>query len=236
MLQLFGTTEHLPRILVQSTTAYFALLIFARLLGAKQVGQLTFFHYAVGITIGSIAGTTAMSREVSALEGVASIAVIALLAYLTSLAGLKSRGLRGWLEGRPVILVKNGQIMERNLGRARLNFDDLTALLRAKGAFELADVEFALLETTGDLSLLRKSQRQPLTPADLNVPTDYHGLSAKLVMEGRVLHDSLARLHLTEKWLHAQLGAMGLNISDVAYAELTTTGELYVDRKRDTIK
>lgn len=235
MLELVGTTQHLPRIMVQSTVAYFALLVFARLLGAKQVGQLTFFHYVVGITIGSLAGTMALSNQVSALEGVVSIGLIALLAFLTSLVGVKSRALRGWLEGRPVILVKNGQIMEQNLGQAGMNLDDLTALLRAKGAFEVADVEFALLETTGELSLLLKSQHQPLTPATLKVPTAYHGLSVKLVMEGQILHDSLRMVNLTEEWLRGQLAERGLGLADVAYAELDTTGKLYVDRKQDKV-
>lgn len=220
---------------MQTTLAYIGLLLFTRLLGAKQVGQLTFFHYAVGITIGSMAGMTALSKDVSALEGVAAIGLISLLAFMTSMAGLKSRALRGWLEGRPVVLIKNGKIMEKNLGQARLNFDDLTTLLRAKGAFEVADVEFALLETTGELSLLLKSQRQPLTPADLKVPTQYHGLSTKLVMEGRILHDSLRMVGLSEAWLRTKLAARGVDLADVAYAELDTTGKLYVDSRKDHV-
>ncbi|HWI62561.1 MAG TPA: DUF421 domain-containing protein [Symbiobacteriaceae bacterium] len=209
--------------------------MFTRLLGAKQIGQLTFFHYVVGISIGSIAGTTSVSGQVSAFEGVASIAVWSLMAVITTWISLKSRAIRGWLEGRPVVVIKNGQIMEENLTHARMNLDDLSALLRSKGAFEVADVEFAVLETTGEMSLLLKSQHQPLTAGTLKVPTEYHGLSTKLVIDGRIQTDNLKLVHLSEAWLCQQLAQRGItDLSEVIYAELDTSGKLYVDRRQDS--
>jgi uncharacterized membrane protein YcaP (DUF421 family) len=231
-----GTTQHLPRIIVQSAVCYTALLLFSRLLGAKQIGQLTFFHYVVGISMGSIAGSTSVSTGVSALEGITAFAVWSLMAVLTSWISLKFRALRGLVEGRPVILVKNGQIMEENLQHARMNLDDLTALLRAKGAFEAGDVEFALLETTGELSVLLKSQQQPLTAGTLHIPTSYHGLSIKLVEDGHLITDNLAMVHFTVDRLHSKLEELGMkDLSEVAYAELDTTGKLYVDWRRDHV-
>lgn len=170
--------------------------MFTRLLGAKQIGQLTFFHYVVGISIGSIAGTTSVSGQVSAFEGVASIAVWSLMAVITTWISLKSRAIRGWLEGRPVVVIKNGQIMEENLTHARMNLDDLSALLRSK---------------------------------------EYHGLSTKLVIDGRIQTDNLKLVHLSEAWLCQQLAQRGItDLSEVIYAELDTSGKLYVDRRQDS--
>ncbi|WP_167935749.1 DUF421 domain-containing protein [Halothermothrix orenii] len=112
--------------------------------------------------------------------------------------------------------------------------EDLRAQLRDKGIFRMADVEFAILETSGQLSVLKKSQQQPVTRNDLNLQTNYEGLSRKIIFEGKIMKDKLRELNLTEKWLKDELKKQGItDIKDVMYAALDTQGNLFVDKYHD---
>lgn len=230
-MSLLGRTENVPSVLLQTAFAYLALLICARLLGKKQVGQLTFFHYVTGISLGSVAATTAVSRQVSIWEGLSALGLWTVLTWITSWVSMKSMNVRKVLEDEPSTLIRNGKIVESEMYRSQMTLEDLKAMLRAKGAFQLADVEFAVLETTGDLSVLKKTQQQPVTAHDLGIPTTYMGLATSLVSDGKILRRSLERLHLSEEWLMGELQRQGVeDVDQVVYAELDTQGRLYVDR------
>lgn len=232
LLRMLGETKHVPQILLQTACSYLILLAITRLLGKKQMGQLTFFHYVTGITIGSVAASVSVDDQISVWEGLASMGLWGVLVMLTSIVSMRSRPMRHLLDGQPTVLIESGKILDRNLAALRMNLEDLTSLLRAQGAFNLKDVEFALLEPTGNLSVLLKSQYQPLTPHDLHVPTKYHGLSHALVMDGEVQERNLERVGLTREWLLSELRKQGVSSpQEVMFSELDTQGDLYVNKK-----
>lgn len=221
-------------VIIRAIIAFFLLLIVTRLMGKTQISQLNFFDYIIGITIGSTASTMATDMNTPALSGATSILVWSGLAIAMDRLTLKNIYMRKIIEGEPTVVIKNGKIMEEAMARANYDVSELLRELRYKGIFELSQVEEAVLETNGDLSVLPKSQHRPVTPQDLNLDTEYKGMPQILVVDGNIAHHRLAELNLTEDWLKQQLNNMGINdLSEVVVAQLDTTGKLYVDRKSD---
>jgi len=221
-------------VIIRSLIAFFALLSLVRLTGKQQMSELTFFDYVVGITIGSVAATLSVQLNQNTTATLAGMIIWGLLPILLAYLSLHSVWVRKVVEGEATVVIENGKIMEQNLARIRLSIDDLLSGLRAKNVFNVADVEFALFETNGKLSIQLKSQKRPLTPADLNRPTRYEGLPTTLIDDGKALQDALQSLGLSRAWLRYQLGKQQINdFATVALAQLDTVGNLYVDMKDD---
>lgn len=150
---------------------------------------------------------------------------------------LKWRRASKHIEGEPVIIIMNGEIMEETMKKLRYRLSDLLVELRNKDIFDISQVEFAVLETDGKLSVLKKSQFQPLTPRDLNIPTSYSGISSELIYDGIVVEQNLKQLNLDRDWLDKELRKKGLtNPVEVFVALLDTSGNLYIDTYRDHVK
>lgn len=215
----------------------FALLgILTRLVGRKLLAQMSYFDFVVGITIGSISG----SYVVQAVKGTWILIAPVLLAACTiafDYAHLRSLRLRKLATGEPVIIMQNGNILEKNMKKARYHLDDLEMQLRDKDVFDFAEVEFAVLEPHGQLSVLKKSQFQPITPKDMNQSPPYKGLSTELIKDGDILEQNLQQLNLTKEWLMQQLKSRNIeNIKDVVYASVNTDKVLYTSIRQDNIK
>ncbi|MFZ5639482.1 MAG: DUF421 domain-containing protein, partial [Bacillota bacterium] len=156
------------------------------------------------------------------------------LALLLQLITLKSRKLSKLIDSDPVVVIKNGKILEQNMAKMRYTTKELMEQLRLKGAFNLGDVEFAILETNGDLSVLKKSQHQPVTPKDMNMPTQYTGLPVQVILEGEVIRENLVKSGVSLNWLLGEVKKQGItNIKDIFVASLDTSGNLYIDRYND---
>ncbi|MEW6662198.1 MAG: DUF421 domain-containing protein [Bacillota bacterium] len=225
-------------VFMQTVLAFTAILVYARILGKQQIGQLTFFEYITGITFGSIAATLATdigpTRTAMHFLG---LTVFAALTYLLGLISLNNRPARKVIGGEPTVVVHNGKVLESNMRKMRYNLDELQMQLREKGFFRMSDVEFALLEPNGSLSVLPKSQLRPVTPKDLQISTEYEGLSTEMVIDGKIIHQNLDQLGLNKEWLMQQLSQMGVtDIKQVAYASLGTNGKLYIDLVKDDLQ
>jgi uncharacterized membrane protein YcaP (DUF421 family) len=223
-------------VLIRSVISFAVLLVLMRLMGKQQMAELTFFDYVVGITIGSIAATLSVQLNQNTTSTLAGLVIWALLPIGLAYLSLKSVWIRKVVEGEATVVVENGKILEQNLAKLRLSMDDFLSQLRIKNIFNVADVEFALFETSGKLSVQLKSQRQPLTPADLKLPTQYTGLPTTLIEDGKVLKDALKSLNLSRAWLQYQLAKQNITDTDqVSLAQLDTTGQLYVDLQGDRL-
>jgi uncharacterized membrane protein YcaP (DUF421 family) len=227
----------LVKVILQTILAFSAIMVYTRLLGKQQIGQLTFYEYVNGITFGSIAAV--LATDIAAGRAWLHLAGLTLFAFLTYLMGsvaMKSRPVRKLVAGEPTIVVHNGKILEENMRKMRYNLDELTMQLREKNIFNLADVEYAILEPNGNLSVLPKSQKRPATPADLGVSTPYEGLASELVVDGQVIFQNLQQNRLSAEWLEGELKKQGIqDLKEVAYAALNSDGTLYVDKKRDNL-
>jgi uncharacterized membrane protein YcaP (DUF421 family) len=223
-------------VVIRSLISFFFLLILVRLTGKQQLSELTYFDYVVGITIGSIAATLSVTINQNTTATLTGMTIWSLLPILLAYISLHNIWVRKVVEGEATVVIENGKVLERQLGKLRLSIDDLLSQLRSKNVFNIADIEFAIFETSGKLSVQLKSQKQPLTPEDLNLPTRYKGLCTTIIDDGKILIDALKSLGLTKAWLYFQLNKQNIKeTSEVALAQLDTTGNLYVDLKSEQL-
>ncbi|NLV17241.1 MAG: DUF421 domain-containing protein [Syntrophomonadaceae bacterium] len=221
---------------LRSLVAFGAILFLGRLLNKEQLAQLTFFDWVIGITIGSIGADLATDTRGLTWHYLWVLAVFAGAAVFTGYVTEKSRPLRKIIDGEPTVVIHNGKILENNMKKLRYNMDNLFNQLRNESVFNIKDVEFAILESNGGLSVLLKSQQQPVTPADLNIPTEYEGLSSEIIVDGAVVYQNLQQNGLDEQWLMAELNKRGYNSpQEIVYAGLDSDGSLYIDEKDDRV-
>ncbi|KQX64858.1 DUF421 domain-containing protein [Paenibacillus sp. Root444D2] len=223
-------------IVIRSFFALVLLFVLTRILGKKQISQLTFFEYVLGITIGDLAGTISMDMDFRFWHGVVAILVWVLIPLILETLTLKSKTLRFWFEGRGTIVIKDGKILEDNLKKERYTGDELLSQLRTKSVFRMADVEFAMLEASGDLSVLLKSELQPLTPNHLGMKLNIEKPTQSVIMDGVIQDEPLAATGRGRGWLHTELDKLGVTKENVFLAQVDTHGELTVDLYDDKLK
>lgn len=223
-------------IVIRSFFALVFLFVLTRILGKKQISQLTFFEYVLGITIGDLAGTISTDVDFRFWHGVIAILVWVLIPLTLEILTLKSKTLRLWFEGKGTVVIKDGKILEDNLKKERYTGDELLAQLRTKSVFQMADVEFAMLEASGDLSVLLKSELQPLTPKHLGMKLSIEKPTQSVIMDGVIQDEPLAATGRGSGWLHKELDKLGVTKDNVFLAQVDTHGELTVDLYDDKLK
>ncbi|MFA6694337.1 MAG: DUF421 domain-containing protein, partial [Bacillota bacterium] len=220
-------------VLIRSTFSFITLFVLTRVMGRRQISQLNFFDYINGITIGSIAATLAIDISRESLPTFIGLLAYTFWVMLLTLLEQKSRTMRRLINGKSTIAIQNGKILENNLKIYGYTIDDLKMILRTQGSFNLSDIEYAIIEANGQISTLLKTQMQPITPKNLNIATDYQGLAIDLISDGKIIEDNLKLLGLTKEWLLKQLVDRNLQVKDIFYAELETSGDLYIDTYTD---
>lgn len=222
---------HFGETLLRTTLAFIVLLIMARLMGKEQVSQLTFFHYVTGITIGSIAAEIAGQYETPFVDGLIAMIWWAALTLLMSYIALKSKRARVILDDRPTIIMFEGKIIEEAMKKSRLHLDDLNMMLREQGIFSIKDVHYAILETNGNLSVLKKAGQEPATKKDVNATApEPKYIPSEIISDGKIVKKNLTELNLTEEWVYEQLKKQGIGkVEQVFYAEIQMDGSLHVD-------
>ncbi|MDM5225657.1 DUF421 domain-containing protein [Cytobacillus sp. NJ13] len=225
-------------LLIGARSILFAGVLFAitKLIGKKQISELSFFEYVSGITIGSIAGEIIMGLDNHWASGIFSILIFGLVTLFADILSLKSKSFRDFFEGKGTIFIKDGKILEDNLKKERYSIDDLSSLLRQKNVFKTADVEFAVLEPRGDLSIMLKKENQPLTPKDLQLNLPQEKEPQTVIMDGKILNDPLAESGKTRKWLDMEIEKLGLTIDNIFLGQIDSYGELTVDIFDDSLK
>ncbi|MGA5688968.1 DUF421 domain-containing protein [Cytobacillus pseudoceanisediminis] len=225
-------------LLIGARSILFAGVLFAitKLIGKKQISELSFFEYVSGITIGSIAGEIIMGLDNHWASGILSILIFGLVTLFADILSLKSKSFRDFFEGKGTIFIKDGKILEDNLKKERYSIDDLSSLLRQKNVFKAADVEFAVLEPRGDLSIMLKKENQPLTPKDLQLNLPQEKEPQTVIMDGKILNDPLAESGKTRKWLDMEIEKLGLTIDNIFMGQINSYGELTVDIFDDSLK
>ena len=224
-------------VLVRSIISFFSLLIFARVLGKEQISQLTFFDYVLGITIGSIAASLTTDLSTRAWPLWVGLLSWAALGYLMEVVCLKWRYVAKYIIGEPTIIIMHGKIMENALKKMKFRVSDVLELLRNKGVFDLNQVDFAIIESNGQISILKKPEYQTLTPKDMDLHVSIMGISTELVYDGMIIEENLRQLDKDRAWLLNQLKTQGIkDISEVFVVTLNPGGSLYVDKYEDHIK
>lgn len=220
-------------IVLVRTLILYGLVVFAvRFMGKRQIGQLQPFELVVTIMLSELAAIPMQNPGIPLINGITPILTLLVAQVALSYVSLKSERARAVICGTPSILIENGKIMERELERLRYNLSDLMEQLRAKNVRNIADVEYAILETSGQLSVIPKSQKRPVMPEDINLPTKYEGVPYTVIMDGHVIHQNLTKINLDIPWLNQQLKFYGIDDpKKVLYANLDSDGKLYFQKK-----
>ena len=220
------------QLIIETILTFFALLILTRFLGKQQLSHLTFFNYITGITIGSLAANMVMSSTKDYLKELTSLALWCLLTSLIGYISLKSGKMRVILDGQPTIVVKKGVIHKEALSRTSLNIDDLTMMMRQKNIFSITEVDYAILEPNGTLSILKKPDFQNIQKSDLqikNISPNY--IPTEIIVDGKVIERNLKELGLSREWLNKELEKAGIfSIQNIIYAEIQTDGQLILQQ------
>ncbi|WP_273834484.1 DUF421 domain-containing protein [Guptibacillus sedimenti] len=220
-------------VILRSLFILIGLFIITKLLGKKQLSKLSYFEYIVGIIIGDIAGSLSMDVEVSLLHGVTSILIWTLMSVFLSYISMKNKIVRDFVEGKARVFIKDGKILEENLKKERFTTDELLEMLRKKSVFSASEVEFALLEADGELSILLKRDYRAIKPAELwlNLPRDKEPKT--LIMDGEIIKEVLTEEGHNEAWLKKILSDKHVQIDDVFLAQLHSDGKLTLDYYED---
>jgi len=226
MIRILETT-------LRTSIGFCILLVLTRLLGKKQLGQLTIFTYITGVALGNIAGDMVVHRDITIADGVTGLVFWGFLTFIVELISLKSSKARVLLDGEPSIVIKKGEIMKDKLKSQRLNIDDLTMLLRTNNIFSIKDVEYAILEPNGQLSVLKKPPLEQITKKDMNIQvTETAHIPIEIIVDGKPVLKNLDEVGHDIKWLDQQLDQANIgSIAEVLYAELQSDGSLYLNRK-----
>lgn len=229
---------HFWETLLRTTLAFIVLLIMARIMGKKQISQLTFFHYVTGITIGSIAAEIAGQNETPFVDGIIAMIWWALLTLFMSYIALKSKKARVILDDQPTIVMYEGRLVEEAMKKSRLHLNDLNMMLREQSIFSIKDVQYAILETNGNLSVLKKAGQEPATKKDVNAPApEPKYIPTEIISDGKIVKKNLTELNLTEEWVYEQLKKQGIGkVEHVFYAEIQMDGSLYIHRSSEAEK
>jgi len=221
-------------ILIRSIVSFLVLLFLARIMGKKQLSQLTFFDYVVGITIGSIASTMSVDQNIKISNGLVSLIIWGILPIILSLIGLKSRKFLQLTDGKPSIIIKDGEVLEDTMKKNQMAIDELMMLLREKDVFKIDDVQMAVFEANGQLSVMKKPDMEPITPNFLGIKLKHENAPTLLIMDGHILYENLARLGYSKKWLMHEITQQGASTEkDVFIAQVDGNKKVYVDLYED---
>lgn len=207
-----------------------------RLMGKKQIGQLQPFELAIAIMISELASLPMQDTRLPLMHGIIPIITLLILQITVSMLELKSEKMRLWFNGKPSILIKNGKIDIKELNYQKVNINDLIEELRLKNIYNLEDIEYAILETSGQLSIIPKTELSGVTKQDLKIKVNQETLPITLILDGKINTNNLKLANKTEKWLNSQLKSNKVNsYKDVFIALIDSKGEFYYQVK-DNVK
>lgn len=224
-------------ILIRTIGAFAILLLIARVLGKQTISNMTFHDFASGITMGAIAANLAFNEKIQTSYFVFSLAVFTVTSYVVSKLALKSHTARKWISGAPTVLIDRGKILEHNMKKIKYTMDSLNQSLREKDIFNISEVEYAILENNGKLSVQRKDQYQHVTKKDLHLQTkSMSTFPIELIMDGKVIEKNLSENDISMEWLVTKIAEKGKELADVFYAVKATNGQIVFDFYKDNIK
>lgn len=197
------------KVILTSVLSAVSLFVIAKILGHKQMSQLDFFDYITGITIGSIAAELATELESPEKPLIAMVvygAITVLLSYITS----KLPRMRKIINGTPTIILDRGKIYRENMKKAKIDLSEFMVMCRQEGYFNLCDIQTAIFEYNGRLTILPKSTKRPVNSEDMNIVPPPEYINTEVIMDGRILGDNLNRLGLNTEWLYRELQCSGI--------------------------
>ena len=218
-------------IFFRAIVLYILVLIVMRLMGKREIGQLQPFELAIAIMIADLASIPMTDTGVPISNGIVPILGLLIMHLLISIINLKSMKARKIICGKPRILIYRGKIDEQALKKERFTINELQERLRDKNIVNVFDVEYAILETNGQISVIEKPNKRSIIPEDIGITPEYEGLSYDLVIDGKVMTDNLKILNKTYEWLEAEVLKFGYKPKDALLVTIDGRGQVFSQKK-----
>jgi len=223
-------------LLVRAALLYLLVFIAMKAMGKRELGQLQPFELVVILIISDMASIGMQSNTVTLASSIIPIATVTILQIGLSILNLKSEKSRALLCGRPVLLIRNGQLQEKAMAKLRLNINDIQEMIRAQGYFDISGIENAIIETNGQLSIMPKTAKRPLQLGDIESDPPQEQMGALLILDGHVNQRALKSLGYNESWLTARLEPDGIKkFGDVFVAGVDESGQFFSQKKNQRL-
>ncbi|SEF51353.1 Uncharacterized membrane protein YcaP, DUF421 family [Caloramator fervidus] len=219
-------------VFIRTIILYIFVVTVMRIMGKRQIGELQPFELVIAIMLSELAAIPMQEPGVPLINGIIPILTLMILEVTISYLSLKFQFIRKIVCGEPSILIKDGKVLEEELRRQRFNLDDLFEELRLLNYFNINDIQYAILETNGKLSIIPKPDKAPLTKKDLNIVSPPEKLPISLILDGKLQKKNLEISGYDENWLKQQLKLNNIEkYEDVFIAMLDTKGQLFIQRR-----
>jgi uncharacterized membrane protein YcaP (DUF421 family) len=184
------------------------------MMGKKQISELNFFDYIVGITIGSIAADISLDIEKNMIAGIAALFIYGFISYIISFVSIKSILARRFFIGVPTVLVEKGKIIESGLKKSKIDVNDLLMVARENGYFNLDEIDYALMEVNGNISFLPKEKEKPVTKKDIKIKCSNEGLTVNAIIDSKYMANNMKAINKDKEWLDHELKVNGYDNYD----------------------
>ena len=222
---------------VRAISSLIALFLVTKLLGKKQVSQLSLFDYVIGISIGNFAAEMTINLESNEINGIWAVVIFGIFAYLISILTMKSMRIRRFFMGTPTVIIQEGKILENNLKKVKFDINDMLEEIREQGYFDISQIEYAIMEADGKFSILPKSEYRPLTTKDMNLKASKEGLCANVIIDGKIMKNNLNLCNKNEEWLLKQLKVKGYSdLENILLATLDINDKINVYERNYNLK
>lgn len=190
------------------------LFFITKMMGKKQISELNFFDYVVGITIGSIAADISLDIEKNMIAGIAALFIYGFISYIISFVSIKSILARRFFIGVPTVLVEKGKIIESGLKKSKIDVNDLLMVARENGYFNLDEIDYALMEVNGNISFLPKEKEKPVTKKDMKIKCSNEGLTVNAIIDSKYMVNNMKAINKDKEWLDHELKVNGYDNYD----------------------
>ena len=210
---------------------YIFVLIVMRLMGKREIGQLQPFEFAISIMIADLATIPMADIGIPISNGLIPILGLLVMHLLISVLNMKSIKGREIICGRPTILIYRGKIDEKALKKERFTINELEERLRGNNIINLGDVEYAILETSGQVTVIQKPEKRGTTPEDFNIVPDYEGIPYDLIIDGKIMEQNLKAIGKNIEWLKKQVAKFNMKPEEALVVTLDGKGQIFCQRK-----
>ena len=218
---------------IRTIILYLIVLIVMRLMGKREIGQLQPFELAISIMIADLASVPMTELGIPITNGIIPILGMLFMHMIISFINIKSIKMRQIICGKPSILIYRGKIDERVLRKERFTVNELQERLRGNNVFNISDVEYAILETNGEVTVIQKPDKKNLTPSDMGIQAQYEGLPYDLVVDGKVMYENLKKLGKDYNWLKKQLKDLNATPEEILLATIDGKNEIFCQKKEN---
>ena len=216
---------------VRTIILYIIVLVVMRFMGKREIGQLQPFELAISIMIADLATLPMAEPGIPITNGIIPILGLLVMHLIISVINLKSLKMREIICGKPSILIYRGRIQEENMKKERFTINELEERLRGDNVFDIGDVEYAILETSGQISVIQKPNKRNTIPEDFGIEPPYEGISYDLVVDGKIMKQNLEKLGKDYNWLLKQVDAFGIKPEDALIATIDGKGNFFCQEK-----